>query len=206
MLKIGLTGGIGSGKSVVARLFNLLGVSVYNADLRARWLMENNSELLDSIKILMGNEVFNENNKPDRKKIAERVFSNPDLLTRLNGLIHPAVATDFTVWCEQHIAEPYILKEAAILFESGADAGLDHVVLVEAPEHIRIKRVKKRDLRSESEIMAIMKQQWPESKKREHCAFHIVNDDVHAVLPQVIEIDRKLHDLTIKKQQDAGTA
>ncbi|MCE2846356.1 MAG: dephospho-CoA kinase [Sphingobacteriales bacterium] len=206
MLKIGLTGGIGTGKSVVARLFNLLGIPVYNADFRARWLMENNPKLVENIKILLGSEVFNENNKPDRKKIAEVVFSNPEALNRLNALIHPAVANDFTLWCEHHVSAPYILKEAAILFESGADAGLDHFILVEAPEDLRIKRVMKRDLRSETEIQAIMKQQWPESKKRERCAYRIVNDDKLAVLPQVIEIDKKLRELTIKNQQDACTA
>ncbi|MFM9057188.1 MAG: dephospho-CoA kinase [Bacteroidota bacterium] len=206
MLKIGLTGGIGTGKSVVARLFNLLGVPVYNADLRARWLMENNLDLKKSIRGLLGSEVFNENNNPDRKKIAELVFSNPELLSRLNALIHPAVANDFTSWCEQHKSEPYILKEAAILFESGADAGLDSVILVEAPEDIRIKRVMNRDSRSEGEIKDIMKQQWSDPIKRERCAFHIINDDASAVLPQVLEIDRNLRQLTINNQQDAGTA
>ena len=206
MLKIGLTGGIGTGKSVAAKMFSLLGVPVYNADERARVLLDTDSALKNRLTELLGAEVLNPEGKPDRRIIAGRVFGNPQLLEKLNALIHPEVKKDFEAWCIQKQQAPYIIKEAAILFESGANEGLDDVILVEAPIDIRIERIIKRDKRSLEEINAIMERQWPDHEKRSRCAYHILNDGRKAIIPQVIQIDRELNERSIKSNEQTRTA
>ena len=145
MLKVGITGGIGSGKSLVAKVFAELGVPVYVADTKARELMEKQGKLKSSIVKLLGDEAYLENGSLNRTHIGERVFFDRDLLDRLNGLVHPAVRTDFSMWCGVQKDAPYVLEEAAILFESGGHRQMDRVIFVKAPLEQRINRVMERD-------------------------------------------------------------
>ncbi len=192
MLKIGLTGGIGSGKTTVANVFRHLGVPVYEADAEARWLQEHDAELISAMHDLLGDGVFDVYGKPLRHIIAKVVFSDKKLLAGLNAIVHPAVRKHFAGWCARHADHAYIVKEAAILFETGGQAGLDGVVLVTAPEEVRMQRVMKRDGAGREEVLRRMENQWPEEKKRSLADFQITNDDTHLVLPQVIALHEQL--------------
>src|SRR5262245_9967199 len=145
MLKIGLTGGIGSGKTVVADIFRQLGVPVYEADKEARILTENNAEIKKEVKKKFGSEFFLNDGSLDRKKLSLLVFSDFEKLAELNSIIHPFVKEHFNSWLQMQKGKKYIIKEAAILFESGADKGLDKIIAVTAPQKIRIQRVVDRD-------------------------------------------------------------
>lgn len=192
MVKLGVTGGIGSGKSVVTKLFALLGVPVYDADSKARLLMENNEALRTSLMALFGVNVYS-NHHLNRKFLASQVFENAPKLAQLNGLVHPAVATDFEQWLTLHQQAPMVVKEAAIMFESDAYKSLDKIITVFAPEEIRLQRVLKRDpQRTESEVSAIMSNQFPEEKKLKLADYVIFNDDKHLVIPQVIQLYQTL--------------
>ena len=197
MVKVGVTGGIGSGKSVVTKLFALLGVPVYDADSKARFLMENNEVLRTSLMALFGVNVYS-NHHLNRKFLASQVFENAPKLAQLNGLVHPAVATDFDQWLTLHQQSPMVVKEAAIMFESDAYKTLDKIITVFAPEEIRLQRVLKRDpQRTEMEVKAIMSNQFPEEKKLKLADYVIFNDDKHLVIPQVIQL---YHTLTKQAQ------
>lgn len=192
MVKLGVTGGIGSGKSVVTKLFALLGVPVYDADSKARFLMENNEALRTSLMALFGVNVYS-NHHLNRKFLASQVFENAPKLAQLNGLVHPAVATDFEQWLTLHQQAPMVVKEAAIMFESDTYKSLDKIITVFAPEEIRLQRVLKRDpQRTESEVRAIMSNQFPEEKKLKLADYVIFNDDKHLVIPQVIQLYQTL--------------
>jgi len=145
MKKIGITGGIGSGKSTVCEIFRLLGVPVFHADIEAKILQNNNIDVRDRIVKIFGNEVYNPDGILDRKKMAGIIFTNQKLLTALNEIIHPAVRNCFQKWCENYPSVPYVLYEAAILFESGYATDFDRNILVIADEMLRIERVIKRD-------------------------------------------------------------
>lgn len=190
-MKVGITGGIGSGKSTVTKIFMSLGIPVYNADEAAKRLMSTNSKLRNELQHLFGVEIFPEDENFDRKKLASIVFNNPELLQQLNQLVHPAVGDDYQEWQQKQTA-PYTLREAAILYESGTHIDLDAVIMVDAPEKIRIERIKERDGRSEDEIRAIIKRQWPSEKIRERATFIIDNDEIHAVIPQALQIHHQL--------------
>jgi dephospho-CoA kinase len=190
MIKIGITGGIGSGKSTVCKVFSVLSIPVFNADEEARRLMQEDKNLVEKIKKLFGEEAYL-NEKLNRAKIAAMVFENKDLLEKLNALVHPAVGKEFTRWAAKHTDQPYIIKEAAILFESNAHRGLDYVIAVSAPEKLRIERIMQRDSISEEQVRQRMRNQWPERKKVQLADFVVVNDDKKMVLPQVM----RLHDI-----------
>lgn len=186
MLKIGLTGGIGSGKTTVGEVFQQLGVSVYASDNRAKALMTENLSLRSGLISLFGEQAFM-NKTLNRSFIASKVFSNTQLLTKLNTLVHPFVEKDFQAWFKRQEGA-YVLKEAAILFESGAYKGLDEVVLVEAPMELRVNRVISRDGSHREDVIARMEMQWSDEKKKELSDHLIVNDEKSSLLEQVLKL------------------
>jgi dephospho-CoA kinase len=190
MLKIGLTGGIGSGKTVVANIFRQLGVPVYEADAEARMLTESNAEIKSEIKKHFGSEVFLKDGSLDRSKMASLVFSDNEKLLQLNAIVHPFVKKHFTDWLQQHHTSNYIIKEAAILFESGSDKGLDKVIAVTAPEDIRIQRVIERDNISQERVKGVIKNQMSEEERTKRSDYIIINNDQVLIIPQVLKLHR----------------
>lgn len=186
MKQIGLTGGIGCGKSYVAKLFRELGIPVYEADSAARRLQENDPQLVKEMKNLFGAEAYLENGKLNSKAIGAQVFADAGKMKQLNALVHPAVKTDFRNWVNAQHNVPFILKEAAILFESGTNEGLDAVIVVTAPEDLRIRRVMERDKIAAADVLKRMAAQWPEAEKIKRATFIIHNDEQQLLLPQVL--------------------
>jgi dephospho-CoA kinase len=192
MIRIGLTGNIGTGKSTAARIFEILGVPVYHADKQAREILE--SELVKAqITELFGKQVLNPLNQVDRKALASIVFNDKDKLAALNNLIHPLVEADFSEWCEKFADQKYILQEAAILFESGFDRLFDATILVTAPEELCISRVMSRDGSSREMVSNRIQNQWSQDKKQELSDYVIVNDEIMMVIPQVLAIHQELN-------------
>ncbi len=191
MLKVGLTGGIGSGKSYLSEIFRNLGVNVFNADMSARWLLDNDRDLIMDISALFGENIYI-NTKFDRKRAAGMVFENKDMLEKMNDIIHPAVLKRFELWAGAYLKEAYVLKEAAIIFESGANEYLDKVITVSAPEELRIKRVIERDSMSRDEVLKRMKNQWNDEDRMEKADYVIINDGKEMLIPQVLDIHRSL--------------
>lgn len=190
MLKIGVTGGIGAGKSIICRVFSILGVPVYDADMRARWIMDGDLMLHRELKKAFGQGIFIDG-KPDRKILAGIVFNDPAALKRLNGIVHPAVRRDFIRWTGQQGESPYIVKEAAILFETGSYKELDTVILVTAPEEIRIKRVSERDGEAEEAVRSRMASQWPDDRKSSLAGIILRNDNSKPLLPVILHLHEK---------------
>ncbi len=191
-LLVGITGGIGSGKSTVCQLFSLLGVPIYTADERAKWLMSHDPQLKEKILSTFGPSAYQSNGELNRGYLAETVFSNPEKVSSLNALVHPAVAKDFTQWVSQQTA-PYLLKEAALLFETGAAKELDYVINVSSPLRVRMARVLLRDpQRTEEQVNQIINQQLPDEEKNERADFTIKNTDNKLLLPQVISLHEQL--------------
>ena len=184
---IGLTGGIGSGKSTVAHYIASKGIPVYIADEEAKKLMEL-TEVITSVQAIFEENVLDEFGKLDRKKIAALVFNSPTQLTRLNNIVHPLVKSHFIEWLKIHSNTPFVIKEVAILFETGGDKACDKVVLVTAPEEIRIQRAMKRDNVSKETIVSRMNNQLPESEKITKSDFIIHNTDLNKTFIQVDEI------------------
>ncbi len=197
MIKVGITGGIGSGKSTVCRFFELLGIPVYNSDLRARQLMENDLSLIGNIIDYFGSGMYDDELKLNRQALAARVFDNAEALSALNSLVHPAVFRDFDAWAEGQKA-PYVLKEAAILFESGSYKDCQSIILVAAPIPLRIQRVMKRDGLSEEEIKKRMDRQMSDAEKAARSNFVLVNDDQQVLIPELI----KVHQTILKQCKD----
>ena len=193
MLKIGLTGGIGSGKSTVARIFEVLGIPVYYADDAAKKLMIEDEELRISIINAFGNEAYNDKilNRP---YLAEQVFNSEEKLKVLNSIVHPATINDAKEWFKEQTA-PYVIKEAALIFESGSDKELDYVVGVKSPESLRIKRSVDRDNISTEQVEARMNKQMPEEDKLRLCEYVIVNDEQQMLIPQVLKLHEKFLEL-----------
>ena len=189
---IGVTGGIGSGKSTVCMIFEVLGNKIYYADDRAKWLMENDPGLIKEIKVLFGNKAYHQK-KLDRKFIADKAFQNKSLLKKLNNKVHPAVRLDLIKWVKENETEHILFDEAALLFETGSYKKMDHIILVTAPQDIRIKRVLTRDPhRTEKSIKEIIEKQMSDEDKRLKADFIINNNDVDSVIRQTMEIYRKL--------------
>lgn len=186
MLKIGLTGGIGSGKSTVAKIFEVLGIPVYYADTEAKRLMNINEKIKESIRQHFGEATY-KNEELDRKYLADIVFNNPEKLELLNALIHPVTIKDAEEWMQRQAA-PYSIKEAALLFESGAAENLDFVIGVYAPQALRIKRVMKRDNLSQDEIVKRINRQVNEEMKMKLCDFVITNNEQELLIPQVLKL------------------
>lgn len=191
MLRIGITGGIGSGKSIASRLFHTLGVPVYDADTRARWVMENDKALRAELLAAFGPETYDAAGRLNRPALAGTVFSNPARLAQLNALVHPHVGTDFERWAaaQQQAGHAYVLKEAALLFEAGSYQQLDRIITVFAPLAVRAARVLRRDpQRSAADVAAIMAKQLSEEEKMQRADYVLVNDDVQPLLPQVLAL------------------
>jgi dephospho-CoA kinase len=187
MKVIGITGGIGSGKTVICRVFSHLGVPVYEADTAAHRLYEN-EDLIGKIKNKISSEAIDKNGKINRKKLAEIVFNDPEKMVMLNGIVHPAVKIDFDQWAEKNKIHPYVIKEAAILFESGAYKGCDKIVTVTSPMELRIARVRERDHKSKAEIEQIISTQLSDEEKINRSDYVIFNDEKQMVIPQVMKL------------------
>jgi dephospho-CoA kinase len=190
MLKIGLTGGIGSGKSTVAKVFETLGIPVYYADDMAKYLMNEDEELKQKIQTQFGDAVYKDG-KLDRKYLAGIVFASPEKLQQLNALVHPATLQDAEKWMQQQTT-PYAIKEAALIFESGAQEHLDYVIGVYAPTPLRIQRTMQRDGITRDEVIARMDKQIDETIKMRLCDFVVTNNEQELLIPQVVALHKKL--------------
>ena len=194
MIRVGLTGGIGSGKSTVCRLFEELGVRCYDSDSRAKWLMQNDPNLRAELIEIFGEQVYNDNGELDRARLAAEVFGNSERLAALNGAVHPAVGRDWERWCEERRGEGarYAILESAILFDCGFDKKVDQVITVSAPEQTRIERAAMRDNAPTDVIRNRIKAQMSD-KEREQRAHHtIVNIDITTLREQVEKIHKIL--------------
>lgn len=190
-IKAGITGGIGSGKSLACQIFRILEIPVFEADLEAKRLMDRDPEVRTRLIELAGSEIYMASGMLDRPRLAELVFNNSKLLQQVNGLVHPAVRQAFSDWAEQQAA-PYVLMEAAILFESGSYRSLDFSILMTAPEELRIQRVMKRDGTDREQVISRIRNQWPEEKKRELADFIITNDESTFLTTQVLDVHKKI--------------
>jgi dephospho-CoA kinase len=200
MLKIGLTGGIGSGKSTAAQIFEVLGIPVYYADTEAKRLMNEDEELRTAISKLFGNEAYS-NNMLDRKYISSIVFSDPAKLHLLNAIVHPATKKDGEEWMQQQTTS-YAIHEAALIFEARVNERLDYVIGVSAPETLRIQRAMERDGVSREEILKRMSHQLDEEIKMGNCDFVLINDEDKFLIPQALELHQIL--LNLAKQKTNG--
>lgn len=187
---VGLTGGIGSGKTTVAQIFKALGVPIFVADEVSKRIIDSDLSLQSELKSLLGNDVVKEG-KIDRPYMASLIFNDANLLKEANALIHPAVGSAFQQWYLQQDF-PYVLREAAILFESGSHKDCEAIVVVSAPEDLRIARVQKRSGESEAQIRARMSKQWPQKKKEELADYLIFNEQKEMLIPQVIKVHEDL--------------
>jgi dephospho-CoA kinase len=194
-LQIGITGGIGSGKSLVCKIFSALKIPVYDADSRAKAVMTTDGILMESIQKEFGTLSYKANGELNREYLGNAVFSNPEKLMKLNALVHPRVALDYQQWVGKQTAS-FVLKEAALLVETGTASQLYALIVVEAPEELRIKRVLVRDAhRSEAQLREIMKNQLTDSERRKHAHHVIQNDEKHSLINQVLA----LHQLLLSK-------
>jgi len=191
---IGLTGGIGSGKSTVARLFADLGVPIYIADERAKQLMNTSKVIKRELIALFGTKAYNVDGL-DRNFIASKIFNNKDLLQKMNAIVHPKVGADFKRWLKQQKAS-YVIKEAAIIFEHNQQSQYDYIITVTTPLEERVQRVMKRDSKSKEQIMAIVSNQLSDEVKIKQSHFVIVNQQLEETKKQVEILHQKLLKLT----------
>ena len=196
-LKIGLTGGIGSGKSTVAKIFSTIGIPVFYADIAAKNVMHEDVALKQKIKETFGDAAY-ENNTLNRKYIADIVFNDPFKLEQLNAMVHPATIAAAHQWMLQQTT-PYVIKEAALFFEAGSTEGLDFIIGVYAPQHLRVQRVMQRDNVTREEVFSRMSKQINEEMKMRLCDFVIVNDEQTMVIPQVLKLHEKF--ITLSKEK-----
>ena len=190
MLKAGITGGIGSGKSIVCQVFTALGIPVFNADNAARYLMEHDPQLIGAISELLGPEVYS-SGRLDRKKVSAIIYREPERLQQLNALVHPATITYAAKWLSRQTT-PYTIKEAALFFESGSNTGMDVMIGVQAPKELRIARTMVRSNLSEEQVLNIMSKQMNDDEKMKRCDHIIINDDIAALVPQVLALHEML--------------
>lgn len=194
MLRLGITGGIGSGKTTVCKIFETLHIPVYYADDRAKWLMVNSPTLQTGITQLFGKDAYFEDGALNRAHIGSIAFKDTAKLQKLNALVHPAVFVDGENWQQEQLAlgVPYTLKEAALLYETGSYKMLDKVIVVTAPEALRIQRVMDRDNLSKEEVKQRIARQLPEAEKVAKADFVINNDGQHSLIKQVLAIHQSL--------------
>lgn len=197
MLRIGITGGIGSGKSTVAHCFEVLGIPVYYADREAKKMMNEDEELRQGIIQEFGNSAYI-NGLLNRQHIASVVFANKEKLDVLNAMVHPATIRHGLQWMQRQTT-PYVIKEAALIFESGSQEHLDYVIGVSAPLHVRLQRTMQRDKVTRDEVLGRMKHQIDEEIKMRLCDFVITNDEQQLVIVQVLALDKKLRSLAAEK-------
>ncbi len=191
LLQVGLTGGIGSGKSLVASIFELLGAPIYNSDQRAKYLMNHNELIIKRIQRLLGDEAYNSTGKIQSKYISDLVFNNKLLLQKLNAIVHPAVFYDYAEWVALQTF-PYIIKESALLVDTLVHQTVDKIIVVSAPLSLRINRVVKRDQLSVSEVKARIQNQISQSELLKKADFVISNNEKKSLLPQILKVHQKL--------------
>lgn len=191
MLKIGITGGIGSGKSTACSVFEHLGVPIYNSDVRAKELMSSSSDLIHALKEAFGASIYT-GDRLNRPVLASIVFNDEEKLKLLNSIVHPAVGKDYAHWLSQNKEAKYTLKEAALLYEAGIYKDLDKIILVTCPVEERIKRVMKRDKVSKEEVERRIANQWTEERKLELADYVLDNSGDVLLLPQVLQLHRQL--------------
>ncbi len=196
MLKVGITGGIGSGKSTIAKVFEVFGVPVFNADIEAKKLL-NDTRVIQFYFNLLGAEVL-VNNELNKKEVAKRLFKDPELVQKANAFIHPLVGELFEQWCLNHKNYPYIIKESALLFETGLYRELDYTILVTAPIEIRIERIRQRDGLTIEEINNRMKNQWPDDMKKSD-ANYILQNDGRPILKELVSLHNYLLSTAVNK-------
>lgn len=188
-LQIGITGGIGSGKSLICRIFQSLGAPIYDADSHAKNLMTTDGILVDQIKKEFGTLSYDEKGGLNRKYLSEAVFNDEEKLRKLNSLVHPRVAVDYDRWLAGNKGNAYVIKEAALLFESGSSASLDKIILVTAPEEMRVTRVLKRDPhRTKADVRKIIGNQMSEEEKLKRADIVIRNNETELLVPQVLKL------------------
>ena len=192
MKKIGLTGGIGSGKTTISKIFQIIGIPIYNSDEIAKKILKTNSSVKKKLIKHFGEKALTKN-KIDNKKIANIIFKQTEKLKIINSIIHPLVKENFKTWCDKQ-KKTYIIKESALLFTSNAYKDLDHIIFIKAPFKLRIQRVKKRDKKNEKEILSIIKNQSSDNFLEKKCDYLITNDDKSFLTEQVL----KLHSTFIK--------
>jgi len=192
LLKIGITGSIGSGKTTVCRILETLHVPVYYADERGKYLQQNNKKVISQVRSAFGDRVYGPGNVLDRSALSGIVFNDPDKLAVLESIVHPAVFQDFNEWVSKQNT-PYIIKEAALLFEAGTNKNLDKMITVTAPLEVRIQRVLLRDHLSREQVQARMNRQWTDERKIKEADYVIYNDDRQLLLPQVL----RLHEMFV---------
>ncbi len=197
MLKVGLTGGIGSGKSVVAKIFQVIGIPLFDADAVAKKIMQNDPIIRDKIKAIFGESAYKEG-QLNRTLMASKVFNDADLLAQLNAIVHPATILAADHWMMKQTA-PYTIKEAALLFESSGAASLDFIIGVSAPLPLRLLRVMRRDGMQPEEVKARMQKQMDDSIKMKLCDAVILNDDQLPLIPQVLTLHDKLLSISAEK-------
>lgn len=190
-LKIGITGGIGSGKTTVCRIFKLMGIPVFEADVVAKQLLNSNTEIKNNLIHLFGSGIYMKDGAVNRKKLAGIIFNDDVQLAKINSLVHPAVRNEFQKWLKQQKSS-YVIHEAAILFESGFYKLMDYNIFVSAPEKERILRVVKRDNITEQQVKERLSKQWTDAERRKLADYEIVNDNKMPVIPEVIKIDKRL--------------
>ncbi|WP_298738970.1 dephospho-CoA kinase [uncultured Chitinophaga sp.] len=191
MLKVGITGGIGSGKTTVCRIFELLGIPVYYADTMAKDIMNRDPDLKEQVKHHFGSDIYDSQDLLNRQRLGNIVFNDQDKLQLLNSLVHPATIRDAEAWASRQQA-PYVLKEAALLFESEAFHYLDKIIGVSAPQPLRLQRAMHRDKASRNDILARMYKQMDETVKMRLCDYIIYNDEQQMVIPQVLRLHEEL--------------
>jgi len=190
-IKVGITGGIGSGKSTVCEVFKLLGVPVFEADVVAKQLQNTNQKIKNGLISLFGEDIYTPEGLVDRKKLADIIFNSDFQIAKINELIHPVVKEEFENWLKKQNSA-YIIHEAAILFESGFYKIMDYTILVSAPEEQRIERVMKRDSVSKEIVLQRIKKQWSEEEKQKLASIVVHNDNKNLVIPEIIKIDKNL--------------
>jgi dephospho-CoA kinase len=190
VVKVGVTGGMGSGKSTICRIFEIMSVPVYYADMRARKLIEEDDRLIEGYQLLFGADAYVDG-RLNRSLVAERIFTNKVLLQKVNELVHPVVREDFEKWVYRQDS-PYVIEEAAVLLESGGRKIFDKVVLVSAPEELCVSRVVARDNVTREQVLERIHNQWPDARRRPFCDYEIVADDQHLLVPQVLNIHNEL--------------
>lgn len=197
-LRIGITGGMGAGKSTVCRVFSQIGVSIYDADYRAKWLMNEDKDLKQSIKDSFGWDSYTRNEDLNRDYLAKVVFNNEKKLKVLNSIVHPAVMKDYELWSKEHQNEPYSLKEAALLFESNSYKNLHKIIVINSPIETRIERVIKRDHVKREDVLKRIENQSTDRQRMKRADWIIYNDGKNSIIEQVMRIHEEI--LNIRKQ------
>lgn len=194
--KVGVTGGIGSGKSTVCRMFEVLGLPVFYADQRAIELIHSDAVLISLYRNLFGKDIY-QNGVLDRKRVSEMIFNNQSLITEVQNAVHPAVRKDFNSWATQQKSD-VVLMEGAVLFEGGGHLFLDDVILVTAPEEMRVNRVMLRDSVSREQVLSRMRNQWTDDKKISLSKYVITADNNELLIPQILDV---YHQLIIRSNE-----